>query len=75
MDDNLRVHHAVLVNMFLQRARITRMEWPACSPDTNPIEHAWDLLKLAVFGRRQRPRTLRELLRIAIKEWDNLDQG
>ena len=51
------------------------MEWPACSPDMNQIEHEWDRLKRAVFGRRQRPRTLRDLRRITIEEGDNLDQG
>ena len=60
---------------FLQRARITRMEWPACSPDMNPIQHVCDRLKRAVFGSRQRPRTLRDLRRIAIQEWVSLDQG
>ena len=63
MDDNSRPHRAHLVNEFLHD-NITRLEWPACSPDMNPIDHAWDTLK----------RALRDLRRFAIEDWDNLDQ-
>ena len=45
MEDNSLVHSAVLVNAFLQRARITRTEWLAYSPIMNPIKHVWDQLK------------------------------
>jgi len=27
------------------------MEWPAVSPDLNPIGHVWDRLKRSVRGR------------------------
>ena len=74
MDDNSRPHRAHLVNEFLHDNNIARLEWPACSPDTNPIEHGWDTLKRAVFGRDYPSATLRDLRRIAIEEWDNLDQ-
>ena len=67
-DDNSRVRRSVLVNTFLQHARLTGMEWPACSPDINLIEHVWHQLKQAVFGSRLRPRTLRDLRRITIEE-------
>ncbi|GFX19772.1 transposable element Tcb2 transposase [Trichonephila clavipes] len=37
MDDNCRPHHANMVEDFLFEEGIVRMEWPACSPEMNPI--------------------------------------
>ncbi|GFX39911.1 transposable element Tcb2 transposase [Trichonephila clavipes] len=39
MDGNCRPHRANLVEDFLFEEGIVRMEFPACSPDMNPIEH------------------------------------
>ncbi|GBL80411.1 Transposable element Tcb1 transposase [Araneus ventricosus] len=39
MDDNARPHRAVIVDDFLESEEISRMEWPAYSPDLNPIEN------------------------------------
>ncbi|GBM63793.1 Transposable element Tcb2 transposase [Araneus ventricosus] len=51
MDDNARPHRALLVDEFLESEDIRRMDWPARSPDLNPIEHVWDAL-----GREIGPR-------------------
>ncbi|GFS55684.1 DUF1758 domain-containing protein [Trichonephila clavipes] len=57
MDDNCRPHHANLVEDFLFEEGIVRMEWPACSPDMNPIEHVFDALGRR-FADRQPPHKL-----------------
>ena len=52
MDDNSHPHRAHIVNEFLHYNNIARLEWPVCSPDMKPIEHAWNTLKRAVFLTR-----------------------
>ena len=59
MDDNSRPRRAHLLNEFLHNDNIARLEWPACSPDMNPIKHAWDTLKRGVFWSKWPPTTLR----------------
>ncbi|GFY31483.1 transposable element Tcb2 transposase, partial [Trichonephila clavipes] len=39
MDDNCRPPRANLVEDFLFEEGIVRMEWPACFPDMDPMEH------------------------------------
>ena len=58
MDGSSQPHRAHLVNELLHDNNIARLEWPACSPDMNPIEHGWDTLKRAVFGRDDQTITL-----------------
>ncbi|GFX81526.1 transposable element Tcb2 transposase [Trichonephila clavipes] len=74
MDDNCRPHRANLVEGFLFEEGIVRMEWPACSPDMNPIEHVWDALARRVAGRQPPPQTLQELERAVLEEWDRIPQ-
>ncbi|GFT79212.1 transposable element Tcb2 transposase [Trichonephila clavipes] len=68
MDDNCRPHRANLVEDFLFEKRIVRMEWPACSPDMNPIEHVWGVLRRRVAGHQPHPQTLQELERALLEE-------
>ncbi|GFX08122.1 transposable element Tcb2 transposase [Trichonephila clavipes] len=74
MDDNSRPHRANLVEDSLFEEGIVRMEWPACSPDMNPIEHVWDALGRRVAGRQPPPQTLQELERALLEEWDRIPQ-
>ena len=74
MDDNARPHRARVCNEYLQSNGIERMEWPAYSPDLNPIEHVWDMLGRRVAARTSPPSTLRELPKALIEEWSNIPQ-
>ncbi|GFT67038.1 transposable element Tcb2 transposase [Trichonephila clavipes] len=72
MDENCRPHHANLGEDLLFEEGIVRMEWPACSPDKNPIKHVWDALGRQIAGRQPPPQTLQELERALLAEWDRI---
>ncbi|GFU55167.1 transposable element Tcb2 transposase [Trichonephila clavipes] len=58
---NARPHIARLVENMLEAETIQRMEWPACSPDLNPIGHVWDILGRRIAARPRPPATVRDL--------------
>ncbi|GFW90036.1 transposable element Tc3 transposase [Trichonephila clavipes] len=74
MDDNARHHRANIVDECLQSEDITRMDWPAYSPDLNPIEHVWDMLGRRIAARQPPPTCLPELRRALLDEWCNIPQ-
>ena len=74
MDDNARAHRARITDQYLEQATIVRMEWPARSPDLNPIEHAWDMLQTAVSSRPVQPASVQELRQAFLEEWDQIPQ-
>ncbi|KFM76484.1 Transposable element Tcb1 transposase, partial [Stegodyphus mimosarum] len=74
MDDNARPHRANIVSECLQSEDIPRMDWPAFSPDSNPVEHVWDMLGRRVAARQPPPTCLPELRRALLFEWCNIPQ-
>ena len=49
MQDNARIHTARAVRAFLAEHGITVINWPPYSPDLNPIEHLWWVLKKLIY--------------------------
>nr|KAG5694158.1 hypothetical protein BaRGS_001485 [Batillaria attramentaria] len=72
MDDNARPHRARIVDQYLEEKSMERMEWPARSPDLNPIEYVWDMIGRAVRARVNPPRTLVQLGQALQQEWDQI---
>ncbi|GFU64174.1 transposable element Tc1 transposase [Trichonephila clavipes] len=61
MDDNTPCHRTVAAEPLLESEDIERMDWPARSPDLNPIEHVWVFLGRRLAARTLPPVTIREL--------------
>nr|CAH7729293.1 unnamed protein product [Callosobruchus chinensis] len=72
MDDNARPHRTKVVQQALENGNIARLEWPAMSPDMNPIERVWDYVSRAIFNRNNPPKSTQELIVAATEEWDNI---
>ena len=75
MDDKARPHRARMVQEYLQQETIIRMDWPACSPDLNPIEHVWSMLQVAILRRPVQQTTLVELGYALTEEWNHLEMA
>jgi transposase len=73
MQDNAPCHKTDLIRDFLHQHGIPTLDWPPQSPDMNPIENLWHIVK----KRRQKkygiPRTQDELIEQVFDIWSNLE--
>lgn len=75
MQDNATPHTAAITTEFLETEGIETLDWPAKSPDLNPLEHLWDSMKRKVNKSIKPDTTLEGLRRILIRKWQGIDQG
>lgn len=74
MQDNARPHAANCVSEYLNLVGIETMNWPARSPDMNPIEHVWAMLGRKIRSRLVVPDNLNALRRALLEEWEAISQ-
>ena len=67
--DRAPVHTARPVAEWLHDNNIPVMDWPAQSPDLNPIEHLWDVLERRLRARPHRPTSIPLLSAALREEW------
>lgn len=52
---------------------VTVLDWPACSPDLNPMENIWGTLVRRVYAENKQYDNVTELKSAILKEWENLE--
>lgn len=68
--DNDPKHTAIIVREFIQDEEIPTFNWPAQSPDLNPIENLWSILDQRL--KRRQVNTCEELFDALNHEWKRL---
>jgi len=71
--DNASIHTARTTKAFFKRAKIRVMDWPAKSPDLNPIENVWGYMAGIVYACGKQYDTKEELELAIQAAWSNLD--
>jgi hypothetical protein len=70
--DNATSHTAKLTKSFFALKNLTVLPWSANSPDLNPIENIWAILKQNV--ERRVVRNKEELVKVVEEEWSKINQ-
>jgi hypothetical protein len=68
--DNDPKHTSKLARSWFQDNGIEILDWPAQSPDLNPIEHLWHHLKLKLAAYETKAKSVRELWERCDREWN-----
>lgn len=68
--DNDPKRTAKATKAFIKAKKWNVLQWPRQSPDLNPIEHAFHLLKTRL--KAERPENKQELKAAAVKAWQSI---
>ena len=73
MQDNAPCHKAKKVTNYLQEEEIRVMDWPAQSPDLNPIENVWKII--GERAQTRNPQNQNHLWDLLKEEWEKISSS
>ncbi len=65
--DNDPKYTSKMTTALLKKLRVKVMDWPSMSPDLNPIEHLWGILKLKM--EESKVSSIHQLRDVVLEEW------
>ena len=71
--DNDPKHTSRVAKQFIAENSINTIDWPSNSPDLNPIENIWTIIKNNVEKRM--PQNINELTKFLAEEWNAIPQS
>ena len=75
MQDNARPHTAKVVRDYYHENNVQMLDWPPQSPDLNPIEQIWAIMKQKLYTQKSFPTNRDELIKSFFRIWDELPES
>jgi transposase len=72
--DNDPKHTSRRAQIWFEEQEIKLLDWPAQSPDLNPIEHTWNHLKRCLSAYERAPTGVHQLWERVVEEWGKIDE-
>ena len=63
------IHKARPIKTWMSEFGVDELDWPALSPDLDPIEHLWDELQRRLRARPSCPTSVSDLTNVFLEEW------
>lgn len=73
--DNASIHVSRQSRAWFEEKEIDLLDWPACSPDLNPIENLWGILARRVYANGRRYTSVNELYVAVCNAWREIPQA
>jgi DDE superfamily endonuclease len=70
--DNDPKHTSKRAKKWFEDHEVELLDWPAQSPDLNPIEHLWHILKMHLQQYENPPKGIQELWERVQEEWEKI---
>ena len=71
--DNAPNHVSRYSKAFFNDKNVVLMDWPASSPDLNPIENLWSIIAWQVYGQGKQYDSKVSLTGAIVKSWSEID--